>query len=137
MRHQPHEPGFYYSAGVFYKEGLHAKTPIGYGLVVIGVGFVRVSLRAPCPRYPTQGDEYVWLNTNGSGCDNGGRSRFFSRQPTPASSAGVSLAAALRAATRFVDRNRHRLQRRLNQAERYAHVMEPALQFVFHRSPLG
>ena len=77
MRHQPHEPGFYYSAGVYYKEGLHAKTPIGYGLVVIGVGFVRVSLRAPCPQYPTQGNEYVWLNTNGSGCDNGGRSRFF------------------------------------------------------------
>lgn len=77
MRHQPHEPGFYYSAGVFYKEGLHAKTPIGYGLVVIGVGSVRVSLRAPCPQYPTQGNECVWLNTNGSGCDNGGRSRFF------------------------------------------------------------
>lgn len=49
MRHQPHEPGFYYSAGVYYKEGLHANTPIGYGLVVIGVGFVRVSLRSPCP----------------------------------------------------------------------------------------
>ena len=77
MHHQPHEPGFYYSAGVFYKEGLRAKTPISYGLVVLGEGFVRVSLRPPCPQYPTQGNEYVWLNTNGSGCDNGGRSRFF------------------------------------------------------------
>ena len=61
----------------------------------------------------------------------------FFKTANPASSAGVSLAAALRAATRFVDRNRHRLQRRLDQAQRYAHVMEPALQFVFHRSPLG
>ena len=47
MRHQPHEPGFYYSAGVYYKEGLHANTPIGYGLVIIGVGFVGVRVALP------------------------------------------------------------------------------------------
>jgi hypothetical protein len=49
----------------------------------------------------------------------------------------VPLAATLRAAARILDRDWHRLHWRLDQTKRYAQVMEPSLQFVFHISPLG
>ena len=62
----------------------------------------------------------------------------FSGQQTPCVHCTRQLlTATLRATTRIFDRNRYRLQRRLNQAKRHTHVMQPGLQFVFHKSPLG
>ena len=48
-----------------------------------------------------------------------------------------ALTATLRTTTRILDRNRHGLQWRLDQAKCNTNVMEPGLQFVFHISPLG